>query len=118
MMPSRALWDSWAWKSFGPPLLIGKTLASVTFSQFQRAEQLLIKEGKAMKTTCSKTKGPEKEVKVAQSCPTLFNPMDSTVHEIFQARILEWVTIPFSRGFSQSRDQTQVSLIAGRLFTS
>ena len=44
------------------------------------------------------------EVKVTQSCPTLFNPMDSTVHEIFQARILEWVTIPFSRGFSQPRD--------------
>ena len=40
---------------------------------------------------------------VAQSCPTLFDPMDyslsgSSVHGISQARILEWVTIPFSRG--------------------
>ena len=38
------------------------------------------------------------KVKVAQSCPTLCNPMDYTVHGILQARILEWVAIPFSRG--------------------
>ena len=37
------------------------------------------------------------KVKVAQSCPTLFDPMDYTVHEILQARILEWVAFPFSR---------------------
>ena len=41
-----------------------------------------------------------------------------TVHGILQARILEWVAAPFSRGSSQSRDQTQVSHIAGRFFTS
>ena len=35
------------------------------------------------------------EVKVTQSCPTLCNPMDSTAHGILQARILEWVAIPF-----------------------
>ena len=40
-----------------------------------------------------------------------------TVHGILQARILEWVAIPFSRGSSQPRDQTQVSLIAGRFPT-
>ena len=57
-------------------------------------------------------------VKVAQLCPTLFDPMDYTVHGILQARILEWVAFPFSRGSSQSRDQTQVSYIAGRFFTS
>ena len=34
--------------------------------------------------------------------------MDYTVHGILQARILKWVTFPFSRGFSQPRDQTQV----------
>ena len=39
------------------------------------------------------------EVKVAQSCPTLCNSMDYTVHGILQARILEWVTFPFSRDF-------------------
>ena len=58
------------------------------------------------------------KVKVAQSCPTLCNPMDYTVHEILQARILEWVAYPFSRGSSQPRDWSQVSRIAGRLFTS
>ena len=46
------------------------------------------------------------KVKVAQSCPTLCNPMDYTVHGILQARILEWVAFPFSRGSSQPRDQT------------
>ena len=40
------------------------------------------------------------EVKVAQSCLTLCNPMDCTVHEILQARILEWVANPFSSGSS------------------
>ena len=58
---------------------------------------------------------------VAQSCPTLCNPMDcsppgSSVHGIFQARILEWVAISFSRGSSQPRDRTQVSHIVGRCF--
>ena len=51
---------------------------------------------------------PGKKVKVTQSCPTLCNPMDYTVHVIFQARILERVAIPFSRGSSQFRDRTQV----------
>ena len=57
-------------------------------------------------------------VKVAQSCLTLCDPMDYTVNGILQARILEWVAVPFSRGSSQPRDQTQVSRIAGRFFTS
>ena len=43
--------------------------------------------------------------------------MDYTVHGILQARILEWVAVPFSRGSSQPRDQTQVSHIAGGFFT-
>ena len=55
------------------------------------------------------------KVKVAQSCPTRWDPMDYIVHGILQARILEWVA--FSRGFSQPSDQTQVSRIAGRYFT-
>ena len=57
------------------------------------------------------------EVKVTQLCPTLCYPMDYTVHGILQARILEWVAVLFSRGSSQPRDQTQVSNIAGGLFT-
>ena len=47
------------------------------------------------------------KVLVAQSCPTLCDPMDDTVHGILQARILEWVVIPFSRGSSQPRDRTR-----------
>ena len=59
---------------------------------------------------------------VAQSCPTLCAPVDcsppgSSVHGIFQAGILEWVSIPFSRGPSRPRDWTQVSLIVSRHFT-
>ena len=59
---------------------------------------------------------------VAQSCPTLCDPMDyslpgSSVHGVFQARILEWVVISFSRRSSQSRDWTWVSLIVGRCLT-
>ena len=41
------------------------------------------------------------KVKVAQSCPTLCDSMDCIVHGILQARILEWVSFPFSRGSSQ-----------------
>ena len=65
----------------------------------------------------------EGEGEVTQSCPTLCDPMDcsppgSSVHGIFQARVLEWVAISFSRGSSQPRDRTPVSRIAGRFFTS
>ena len=55
------------------------------------------------------------KVKVAQSCPTLCDPMDYTVHGFLQARILEWVAFPFSRKSLQSRDRTQVSQIADSL---
>ena len=57
-------------------------------------------------------------MKVVQLCLTLCDPMDYTVYGILQARILEWVAFPFSRGSSQPRDQTQVSCIAGGFFTS
>ena len=64
------------------------------------------------------------KVLVAQSSPTLCDPMDYicsppgfSIYEILQARILEWLAIPFSRGSSQTRDQTWVSCIAGRFFT-
>ena len=68
---------------------------------------------------CIKVKS---ESEVAQSCPTLYDPMDcsppgASVHGILQARILEGVAIPLSRGFSWPRDRTQVSCIAGRFFT-
>ena len=52
------------------------------------------------------------EVKVTQSCPALCDPMDHTVHGILQARILEWVAYHFSRGSSQPRNRTKVSIHA------
>ena len=60
--------------------------------------------------------------KLLSSCPALCHPMDCNlsgfpVHGILQARIVEWVATPFSGRSSQPRDQTQVSCIAGRLFT-
>ena len=62
----------------------------------------------------------------AQSCLTLCNPMDcsppgSSVHRILQARIVEWIAIPFSRGSCLPKDRTRVSCIssiAGRFFTA
>ena len=62
------------------------------------------------------------KVLVTQSCPTLYDPMDysppdSSIHGILEARILKWVAISFSRGYSWPRDWTQVSCIASRLFT-
>ena len=61
-------------------------------------------------------------MKVAQSCPTVCNPMDhslpsSSVYGILQARIREWVAVPFSRGSSQPRDWSQISCIANGFFT-
>ena len=58
------------------------------------------------------------KVKVAQSCLSLCNPMDYTVHGILQARILEWVAFPFSKRSSPPRVQTEVSHNPGRLFIS
>ena len=63
---------------------------------------------------------PPCESEVSQLCPV--EPMDcsppgSSVYGIFQARVLEWVAISFSRGSSQPRDRTRVSRTAGRRFT-
>ena len=60
--------------------------------------------------------------KKLQSCLTLCDPMDysppgSSVHGILQARTLEWVAMPSSRGSSQPRDQNQISCTAGGFFT-
>ena len=57
------------------------------------------------------------KVLVTQSCQTLYNPMNcdppgSSVHEILQARILEWVAIPFPRVPSQPRDTTSYHLLS------
>ena len=57
-------------------------------------------------------------MEVSQLCPTLFDPMEHTVHGVLQVRILEWVAVPFSSGSSQPRDGTQVFCIVGRFFTN
>ena len=61
--------------------------------------------------------------KSLQSCLTVCDPMDSnpqgpSVHGILQARILEWVTMPSSKGFSWPRDGTQVFCLVGGSFTT
>ena len=65
-------------------------------------------------------KTAESESEVAQLCPSLRHPCSlprSSVHGIFQAGVLEWVAISFSRGSSWPRDRTRVSCIVGRHFT-
>ena len=62
-----------------------------------------------------------KKILVAQLCPTHCDPRDcsppsSFVHGILQARILEWIAVPFSRGSSQPWDRTHISCMAGRFF--
>ena len=66
-------------------------------------------------------KSEKVKVLVTQLCPILCDPLGCSplgfsVHGISQERILEWITIPFSRGSSSPRDWTQVSHIAGRFF--
>ena len=61
------------------------------------------------------------KVKVTQSCLTLCNPMEYTVHGILQARIMEWIAFPFTRGSSQPKDWTHISkspALAARFFTT
>ena len=75
-------------------------------------------DGAAVSTACSEEECrtvtrrdspvyPQVKVKVAQLCPTLCDPMDYAVHGLLQARILEWISVPFSRGSSQPRGRTQ-----------
>ena len=68
------------------------------------------------------SRGMKSESEVAQWCLTLCDPMDcslpgSSVHGIFQARVLEWISTSFSRGSSQPRDRTWISHIVDRRFT-
>ena len=71
-----------------------------------------------MKFFVFKNKGSVSRPVVFNSCdPTDCSPPGSSVHEILQAVILEWIATPFSRGSSEPRERTQVSYITGRLFT-
>ena len=78
---------------------------------------------RSIRASCYISMLPPLACKRAQSCLTLCDPVDwglpgSSVHEIFQARILECIAIYSSSRYSWSRDQTQVSCIAGRFFTT
>ena len=57
-------------------------------------------------------------MKVAQSCTKIGDPMDYAVLGILQARILEWVAFPYSKGSSHLRDEAQASHIESAFFTS
>ena len=87
------------WKSFQIQLLWGLSMDLVKMALIVDSNNLL-------------------KVKDTQLCVTLCDPMNYTVHGILQARILEWVAFPLSRGSSQSRDQTQVSHIVSTFFSS
>ena len=90
---------------------------------FHKQAQSLAQRANAEKNgTRVHSAGVKVKVLVTQSCLTLCDPVDcnppgSSVHGILQARILEWVAMPSSRGSSRPRDRTQVSCIAGRFFT-
>ena len=94
--------------------LHGSTFMSMKPSQTRSDERKCLKDG--VKFPYSLSLQSESEWK-SLSCVQLF-ATSWIVHEILQARILEWVAFPFSRRSSQSRDQTQASCIAGRFFTS
>ena len=90
----------------------------------EKQTQFYIKQVKKKKKEKNRPGKVTKEVKVlvTQSCPTLCNPLNysppgSSVHGTLQVRILEWVTIPFSRRSSQTRNQIWISYTAGRFFT-
>ena len=109
-MASQTQW-TWVWASSRSWWWIGKSdvLQSMRGKKLDMTKQLNSDDGK-------------KESEIAQSCPTVCDPMycsllGSSVHGIFQARILEWVAISFYRRSSWLRDWTWVSLIVGRHFT-
>ena len=97
--------------------ILGALISLQIVTTAMKIKRRLLLGRKAMTNLESKV-----ESLVTQSCPTLCDPMDyslpgSSVHGIFQARVLKWVAISFSRGSSGPRDQTQVSHIVGRRFT-
>ena len=91
---------------------------STIFSSFTYVQTILISTVYCYAIIPDKSVCLFVKMKVAQSRLTLCDPVDYTVHGILQARTLEWVALPFSRGSSQARDWTQVSCITGRFLTS
>ena len=100
------------------PLLVRNVYSLQVYSP--TCTQLHVYSAQVYSPTCTQPHvySPTYEMKVFQLCPTLCDPLDYMVYGILQARILEWVAFPFSRGSSQPRDQTRLSCITGRFFTS
>jgi len=105
----------------GKPVGHREHMCSILIDYLQLGHQVLVTV-----TMCTMflfyTLNKQWKSEVTQSCPTLCNPMDcslsgSSVPRIFQARVLEWIAISFTRRSSQPRDWTRASLIAGRHFT-
>ena len=89
---------------------------------YRRFKETKEKESKLIKVRAVKGTGDPVRIGnykfVVISCVRLFaSPPGSSVHGIFQARILEWVAISFCRGSSWPKDRSQVSCTAGRFFT-
>ena len=96
-------------------------LGSITMNKASRGDRIPAEFFEILKDNSVKVHSV-KVKEVAQSCLILCDPMDcslpgSSVHGIFQERVLEWATISFSRESSQPRDLTRVSRTAGRRFT-
>ena len=110
----RSLQLSWNYSSyFHSPDHSSSQILNIREYNYQISSFLKSKNRALPCTTCS--------CSVTQSCPILGNLTDCTLpgssaHGISQSRLLQWVVIPFSRGSSQSRDQTWVSCIAGWFF--
>ena len=92
-------------------------LGNITTNQASGGDRILAELFQILKDDAVKVLHSVKERESCSVCLTLCDPMDIQWHEIFGVRILEWVALPFSRGSSQPRDQTQNSRIAGRFFT-
>ena len=92
-----------------PYVTTGKTIALTRRTFVGKVMSLLLNMLSRLVITFLTRSESESECEVAQSCPTLCDPMDcsrpgSSIHRIFQERVLEWVAISFSRGSSQPRD--------------
>ena len=101
-------------EALGTKISVLDELSAIGISAFRPSP--LTEQGNMSIYACMRAKLP-------QSCPTLCDPMDSSlpgssVHGILQARILQWVSMSSSRGSFLSRDQTHVSCIASGFFTT
>ena len=124
---SCSMWDlvPWPWVKPGPPALGAWNLSHWTTGDVPQITNPITVSVHTCshvswmrREACGLPSYPWLNVKVAQLCLTLCDPMDYTIHGIPQARILKWVAFCVSRGSSQPKDRTQVSRITGGFFTN